>query len=136
MSGTVLIVDDERTLARAVRAFLVDDGHDVTLLDMQPPGEYTSFGNAGILSPGSCVPLATPGIAWNVPGYLADPMGPLAVRWGYMPRALPWFMRFLAAARPEREFALGQKFNRADLERRLEPLAGGDALGNLDVDDV
>ena len=28
MSGTVLIVDDERTLARAVRAFLVESGYD------------------------------------------------------------------------------------------------------------
>jgi D-amino-acid dehydrogenase len=86
----------------ATAAYLKRDGHDVTLVDMQPPGEYTSFGNAGILSPGSCVPLATPGIVWNVPGYLADPMGPLSVRWSYMPRAMPWFMRFLAASSPAR----------------------------------
>lgn len=86
----------------ATASYLQRDGHEVTLVDMQPPGEYTSFGNAGILSPGSCVPLATPGIAWNVPGYLADPMGPLAVRWGYLPTAMPWFLRFLAASRPQR----------------------------------
>lgn len=86
----------------ATASYLQRDGHEVTLVDMQPPGEYTSFGNAGILSPGSCVPLATPGIAWNVPGYLADPMGPLAVRWGYLPAAMPWFLRFLAASRPQR----------------------------------
>jgi len=41
-------------------------------------------------------------VLWNVPGYLADPLGPLAVRWGYMPRAMPWFLRFLLASRPER----------------------------------
>jgi hypothetical protein len=35
------------------------------------------------------VPLATPGILWKVPGYLADPMGPLTVRWSYLPRAMP-----------------------------------------------
>lgn len=86
----------------ATASYLQRDGHEVTLVDMQPPGEYTSFGNAGILSPGSCVPLATPGVLWDVPGYLADPVGPLAVRWSYMPRAMPWFMRFLAASRPER----------------------------------
>jgi len=86
----------------ATAAYLQRDGHTVTLVDMQAPGEYTSFGNAGILSPGSCVPLATPGIVWNVPGYLADPMGPLAVRWGYLPRAMPWFMKFLAASNPQR----------------------------------
>jgi D-amino-acid dehydrogenase len=86
----------------ATGAYLRRDGHDVTIVDMRPPGEYCSFGNAGILSPGSCVPIATPGIHWKVPGYLADPMGPLQIRWGYLPKAAPWLMRFLAASSPAR----------------------------------
>ena len=86
----------------ATASYLKRDGHDVTIVDMRPPGEYCSFGNAGILSPGSCVPLATPGIHWKVPGYLADPMGPLMIRWGYLPKAAPWLMRFLAASRASR----------------------------------
>jgi len=60
----------------ATACYLRRDGHEVTVVDMRPPGEYCSFGNAGILSPGSCVPLATPGILWKVPGYIADPLGP------------------------------------------------------------
>jgi D-amino-acid dehydrogenase len=48
------------------------------------------------------VPLATPGILWKVPGYLADPMGPLTVRWSYLPRATPWLLRFIAASSMER----------------------------------
>ena len=83
-------------------SYLQRDGHDVTIVDMRRPGEYCSFGNAGILSPGSCVPLATPGVHWKVPGYLTDPLGPLAIRWRYLPRAAPWFLRFLAASRPKR----------------------------------
>jgi D-amino-acid dehydrogenase len=86
----------------ATASYLRRDGHEVTVIDMRPPGEYCSFGNAGILSPGSCVPLATPGVWKQVPGYLADPMGPLRVRWSYFPKALPWFLRFLAASRLER----------------------------------
>ena len=86
----------------ATASYLRRDGHEVTIVDMRPPGEYCSFGNAGILSPGSCVPLATPGIHWKVPGYLADPMGPLMIRWGYLPKAAPWLLRFLAAANPKR----------------------------------
>ena len=86
----------------ATACYLRRDGHDVTIVDMRPPGEYCSFGNAGILSPGSCVPLATPGVQWKVPGYLADPMGPLTIRWGYLPKALPWLLRFLAASTPRR----------------------------------
>ncbi|MDB5865085.1 MAG: dependent oxidoreductase family protein [Betaproteobacteria bacterium] len=86
----------------ATASYLKRDGQDVTVVDMRPPGEYCSFGNAGILSPGSCVPLATPGIHWKVPGYLADPMGPLTIRWGYLPKAAPWLLRFLAASNPKR----------------------------------
>lgn len=82
----------------ATASYLRRDGHDVTVVDMRPPGEYCSFGNAGILSPGSCVPLATPGVFWNVPGYLADPMGPLTVRWSYLPQVTPWLLRLLAAS--------------------------------------
>ena len=83
----------------ATAAYLRRDGHDVTVVDMRPPGEYTSFGNAGILSPGSCVPIAMPGILKKVPGYLADPMGPLRIRWSYFPQALPWLVRFVASTK-------------------------------------
>ncbi|MDB5924758.1 MAG: hypothetical protein JWN13_3694 [Betaproteobacteria bacterium] len=86
----------------ATAAYLRRDGHEVTVVDMRPPGEYCSFGNAGILSPGSCVPLATPGIHWKVPGYLADPLGPLTIRWSYLPKAAPWLLRFVAASTPQR----------------------------------
>ena len=81
----------------ATASYLKRDGHDVTVVDVRPPGEYCSFGNAGILSPGSCVPTAMPGILGKVPGYLADPLGPLKVRWSYFPRALPWLLRFVGS---------------------------------------
>lgn len=79
-------------------SYLQRDGHAVTVVDQRPPGEYCSFGNAGILSPGSCVPIAMPGILGQVPGYLLDPMGPLSLRWSYLPQALPWLLRFVASA--------------------------------------
>src|ERR1700750_822926 len=85
----------------ATAAYLRRDGHEVTVVDMRAPGEYCSFGNAGILSPGSCVPLATPGIQWKGPGYLADPMGPLVIRGVSLPKAARWLPRFLAASRPD-----------------------------------
>jgi D-amino-acid dehydrogenase len=86
----------------ATACYLRRDGHDVTVVDQRPPGEYCSFGNAGILSPGSCAPQSMPGILWKVPGYLADPAGPLAVRWSHLPRALPWFTQFIANSRRDR----------------------------------
>ncbi len=81
----------------ATASYLKLDGHAVTVVDMRSPGEYTSSGNAGILSPGSCVPIAMPGVLWKVPAYLADPLGPLKVRWSYFPQALPWLLRFVTS---------------------------------------
>ena len=38
----------------------------------------------------------------KVPGYLSDPLGPLAIRPAYFLKALPWFLRLVAASRLER----------------------------------
>jgi D-amino-acid dehydrogenase len=86
--------------------FLQRDGHDVTLVDPLPPGAGTSSGNAGVISLGSIVPIAAPGILARVPGYLRDPDSPLAIRWRYLPRLLPWLVRFALASRPSRTEAI------------------------------
>ena len=82
--------------------WLQRDGHDVTVIDPVAPGESCSFGNAGIISKSSVVPLAMPGTLAKVPGWLLNPLGPLAVRWAYLPRAAPWLLRLLAASRRSR----------------------------------
>ena len=74
------------------------EGHDVTVVTQHPPGEYCSFGNAGMLNNAGCVPQAMPGVMWKVPGYLTDPLGPLVVRWSYLAKSMPWMLRFLANA--------------------------------------
>ena len=73
------------------------DGFAVTLLDRGQPGEACSLGNAGHLGTASILPQAAPGIARTVPRLLRDPQGPLAVRWRYVARNLPWFVSFLRA---------------------------------------
>jgi len=78
--------------------YLRREGHDVTIVTMHPPGEYCSFGNAGMLNPSGCVPQAMPGVLAKVPGYLTDPLGPLVVRWSYFMQALPWLLRFVGNA--------------------------------------
>jgi D-amino-acid dehydrogenase len=82
------------------------DGHNVTLIDERNPGEGTSKGNAAVLAIDSCAPVATPGVLWDVPRYLKDPLGPLAIRWSYLPRIAPWLLRFIAASRPDRVEAI------------------------------
>jgi D-amino-acid dehydrogenase len=82
--------------------YLQRDGHRVTLLDRQGPGEGASRGNAAVIAAESCVPVATPGILWRVPGMLLDPLGPLAIRWIYLPRLAPWLWEFVKASAPRR----------------------------------
>lgn len=78
-------------------SFLLRKGHDVTILDPGNPGEGTSFGNAGCFNGSSVVPMSMPGTIGNVPGWLMDPLGPLVVRWGYLPTLAPWLVRFIKA---------------------------------------
>ncbi len=77
-------------------AFLQRAGYRVTLVDRLPPGEGCSFGNAGGVAFAEIMPTISPGVFLKLPGWLLDPLGPLTVRWSYLPKALPWFM---AAAR-------------------------------------
>ncbi len=79
-------------------ACLRREGHEVTVVTAHPTGEYTSFGNAGMLNNSGCVPQAMPGVLWKVPGYLTDPLGPLVVRPSYLLKAMPWLLRFIANA--------------------------------------
>ncbi len=78
---------------------LLQAGQDVILLEAAAPGgeQAASFGNGAWISPSSIVPTSVPGTWRKVPGYLRDPLGPLAIRWSYLPRLLPWLRRYLRA---------------------------------------
>lgn len=84
------------------------NGFQVTLVDPEPPGSQCSFGNAGILQIGACVPVATPGVISQVPKMLLDPDQPLAVRWPYLPSLAPYLLRFLASATPAKVERISQ----------------------------
>jgi len=84
-------------------------GAHVTLIDRTEPGRGCSYGNAGALAPASIVPLAMPGILRRVPGMLLDPAGPLRLPLGYVPRAIPWLARFVAASRRDRVEAIAAR---------------------------
>ena len=77
-------------------------GASVTIIDPNPPGEGASFGNAGAISSSSVAPMAMPGVLRDVPRMLLDPIAALHVPADYWIKALPWFARFVASARPAR----------------------------------
>lgn len=78
---------------------LLDDGHQVTLLEPGEPGgeQAASYGNGAFLSPASIIPMSVPGLWKKVPGYLIDPQGPFTIRWRFLPRLAPWLLHFLRA---------------------------------------
>lgn len=82
-------------------AWLQRDGHRITFVAPVPPGEACSFGNAGSLSPSACLPVGLPGMWKQAPRWLADPDGPLRIHPAYLPRALPWLLRFVRASSPQ-----------------------------------
>ena len=85
---------------------LLEKDRAVTLIDRDAPGQGASYGNAGVISPWSHVPQSLPGIWKSIPKWLLDPEGPVSVRPAYLPKALPWAIRFLRAGAPGKVAAI------------------------------
>lgn len=100
--GAPVVVIGAGIVGACVAYELRKRGMPVLLVDRDEPGRGASYGNSGAISPGSVVPLATPGVLGTVPGMLLDPGAPLYVPPSYLLKAFPWLARFVASARPER----------------------------------
>ena len=75
---------------------LIKKGFKVTLIDREDPGkESASYGNAGHFSPYASVPINRPDILTDVPSMLFSSTGPLAIKWSYIPKMIPWFLKFI-----------------------------------------
>jgi len=76
--------------------FLQKKGYSVTLFDREVPGnQAASYGNAGHFSPYASIPLNRPDILIDIPAMLLSKTGPLALNWNYLPKMIPWFLKFL-----------------------------------------
>ncbi len=86
----------------AIALRLQREGRDVLLIDREGVAAQASRVNAGALAFSDVLPLASPGILKKAPRWLFDPLGPLAIRPGYLPRLAPWLLRFWRASQPDR----------------------------------
>ena len=76
--------------------FLQKKGFDVTIFDKDEPGSpVASYGNAGHFSPYACVLMNRPDVLADVPAMLLSSTGPLALKWNYVPKMIPWFLQFI-----------------------------------------
>ncbi|WP_413206133.1 NAD(P)/FAD-dependent oxidoreductase [Rhodospirillum sp. A1_3_36] len=75
-------------------------GKQVILIDRSPPGRETSYGNAGVFTRSSLLPLNNTGLWRNLPKLMTNTQGSLRWHLGYMARNLSWALRFLSNATP------------------------------------
>ncbi|MDA9604451.1 FAD-binding oxidoreductase [Candidatus Pelagibacter sp.] len=76
--------------------FLQKKGFEVTIFDKDDPGSpVASYGNAGHFSPYASVPINRPDVLADIPAMLLSSTGPLALKWNYVPKMIPWFLKFI-----------------------------------------
>ena len=75
---------------------LIKKGFKVTIIDRDEPGKNSaSYGNAGHFSPYASLSMNRPDILIDVPAMLLSTTGPLALKWNYVPKMIPWFLKFI-----------------------------------------
>ena len=67
----------------------------VTIFDKNDPAKMASYGNAGHFSPYAVLQFNRPDILVNIPQMLFSSCGPLALKWNYVPKMIPWMWKFV-----------------------------------------
>ena len=98
----VTVVVGAGIIGTAIAHDLQKRGRQVVLIDRDAPGKGASFGNMASIAVTEFMPASRPSVWRQIPGWMLDPEGPVRVRPGYMPKLIPWFLRFIAASRPSR----------------------------------
>lgn len=81
---------------------LLQRGVPVIVIDKGEPGQETSMGNAGVVSPWSFIPQALPGVWKSIPKLMFGYGRPLSIHPRSALKMLPWGMRFLRQSREDR----------------------------------
>jgi len=110
MARTDAIVLGAGIVGTSVALQLAKRGLAVALVDRRPPGEETSYGNAGIIEGNTVFPPAFP----------SDPMVLLRValkrapeanyHLTFLPHVAPWLLAFRAASSPQRLHKITRRF--------------------------
>ena len=79
---------------------LIDQGHEVILVDPGQPGMGASYGNAGTIAGYATSPVGTPDVLRSLPSLMLSRTSPLAIRHRALPSLAPWLLRFLWQSLP------------------------------------
>ena len=101
MSGDVQLKSSVGVIGAGIQGVcialnLIKKGFKVTIIDRDEPGKSSaSYGNAGHFSPYASLSMNRPDILIDVPAMLLSTTGPLALKWNYVPKMIPWFIKFI-----------------------------------------
>ena len=77
---------------------LIKKNIPVTIFDKYDPlssdFKAASYGNAGHFSPYAVLQFNRPDVLYDVPKMLFSSYGPLALKWSYIPKMIPWFLNY------------------------------------------
>ena len=96
-ADTEIVIVGAGVIGLAIALQLLDDGHEVMLVDPNEPGSGASFGNAATIAGYGCVPVAGPHVLGSLPRLLLDGDSPLSLPLATLPGMLPWFWQFMRA---------------------------------------
>jgi len=96
----IIIVIGAGIVGMSTAIWLQRAGRQVIVVDRGKPGhdKGTSYGNGGIIVPSGVAPVTGPGMILKSPKMLLDPNFPLFLRWSYLPKLLPWLVKYLSNA--------------------------------------
>jgi D-amino-acid dehydrogenase len=97
-----IVVIGAGIIGTAIAYELQRRGEQVVVVDKDTPGKGASYGNMASIAVTEFLPASRPGVWAQMPKWMLDPEGPIRVRPGYVPRLIPWFVRFLSASRPSK----------------------------------
>lgn len=98
VSASDIVIIGAGIVGVCAAAYLAEAGRDVTVIDRSGICEETSSGNAAALAFSDVLPLVQKGMLVQVPKWLFDPLGPLAIPPAYLPKLAPWLLRFWRAS--------------------------------------
>ena len=112
-------------------------GHSVTLVDRMENRTRTSFGNAGVLAAGALFPVSVHKKKKKAPKMLFSRNEPLFLQWAYLPRLLPFLVKYLSFARMDhvQHYAKNMSYLLGDAHIQHQSLAAGTGAERFISDD-
>ncbi|UWQ29397.1 FAD-binding oxidoreductase [Leisingera sp. M523] len=111
-------------------------GHKVLLMDPEPPGSGTSYGNACTLATYACLPVNDPSVLTSLPQLMFSRDSPLSLSYAHALRNPRWMLSFLANCRaaPSRRIAGHLADLLAHADAGINPLIEAAGAGDLVVE--